>query len=200
MRRSSLLRRASVVVASAAAAVLVGAGTASAAPAPGPADAVAELQALAAAHSPAAVEAASALADSLLVPQDILVTLPETFLYPAPTLGCGVGDLPITFTIATAQPGFNLAPFLIQQGELRFQALPLDIAIPSGSDLTVLWINLSTFQVGSAALDDTALGVPTFSKTVETGEGPVLAALFGGTSYLGGGECFVLPTVGIFEA
>ena len=199
MRRSSLLRRASVVVASAAAAVLVGAGTASAEPAPGPADAVAELQALAAAHSPAAVEAASALADSLLVPQDILVTLPETFLYPAPTLGCGVGDLPITFTVATAQPGLNLLP-LIEAGELRFQALPLDIAIPSGSDLTVLWINLSTFQVGSAALDDTLVGVPTFSKTVETGEGPVLAALFGGTSYVGGGECFVLPTVGIFEA
>ncbi|XVA03825.1 hypothetical protein ACQ86I_09420 [Prescottella equi] len=49
-------------------------------------------------------------------------------------------------------------------------------------------------------LDDSIVNVPTLSKTVETGEGNVLAAMFGQVGYESGVTCTALGTVGQFTA
>lgn len=201
-RRSRLMRRLAAILASGAAG-LVFAGTAAAAPAPAPAPAIpADL--LAAANTPEASAALSGLLGAAgLTPAalELGITTPTPFAYPAPTLGCGIGNAPVTVTVASAQsgPNFPIPPW-VERGDLRFQAIPGFVDVPKSSDLSVAWINLGTLQGGVVKLDDNIGGIPTLSKTVKTGEGTVLAALFGGVGYQSGKNCFALPTVGSFDA
>ncbi|KAA0021319.1 hypothetical protein [Antrihabitans cavernicola] len=200
-RRSRLMRRLAAILASGAAG-LVFAGTAAAAPAPAVPAIPADL--LAAANTP---EASAAIANLLgaagIAPAalELGITTPQPFLYPAPTLGCGIGGTPVTVTVASAQagPNFPIPPW-IERGNLRFQAIPGFVDVPKTSDLSVAWINLGTFQGGVTKLDDSLAGIPTLSKTINTGQGTVLAALFGGVGYTSGKNCFALPTVGSFDA
>ncbi|MFD4267231.1 hypothetical protein [Rhodococcus sp. NPDC058481] len=129
------------------------------------------------------------------------VTRPQEFMYPAPTLGCGVGESPVTVTVASAQagPNFPIPPF-VERGQLRFQALPAHLDLPKQSGLSVVWFNTETFKGGIEPLNDVVLGLPTMSKTVATGGGTVLAALYGDVTYQSGKTCFALPTVGSFTA
>ncbi len=215
-RRSRYFRSVSVVVAASAAA-LVFSGTATAEPAPMPVPNPAaelgkavlgasplQLQMAAAAQSPQATDAVLRLLGSAgAVPAalELGLSAPQSFMYPAPTLGCGVGSTPATVTLALAQagPNFPIPPW-IERGQMRFQALPGHVDVPKTSDLSVAWFNLATFKGGIVKLDDNIGGIPTLSKTVPTGQGTVLAAMFGGVTYAGGANCFALPTVGSFTA
>lgn len=133
--------------------------------------------------------------------QEVGATTAKDFLFPAPTFGCGVAGNPMTVTVASAQagPNFPLPPW-IERGHLRFQAVPAHLGIPKQSDLQVAWFNVDTFESGVVPLDDQLLDVPTLSRTVDTGEGTVLAALFGRVSYESGTTCTALGTVGHFTA
>lgn len=198
-RRSRLMRRLAAILASGAAG-LVFAGTAAAAPAP--VDNAGPAALLAAADTPEASAAIGALlgAAGITPAAEFGITVPQPFAYPAPTLGCGVGG-PVTVTVASAQsgPNFPIPPW-IERGSLRFQAIPGFVDVPKASNLSVAWINLGNLQGGVVPLDDNLGGIPTLSKTVKTGNGPVLAALFGGVDYASGKNCFALPTVGRFDA
>ncbi len=160
-----------------------------------------ELQKAAAAQSPQTTDAVLRLLGAAPAALELGFTTPQSFMYPAPTLGCGVGTAPATVTLALAQsgPNFPIPPW-IERGQLRFQALPGHVDVPKSSDLSVAWFNLATFKGGIVKLDDNINGIPTLSKTVPTGSGTVLAAMFGGVSYAGGANCFALPTVGSFTA
>lgn len=133
--------------------------------------------------------------------QEVGATTAQDFMFPAPTFGCGVAGNPMTVTVASAQagPNFPLPPW-IERGNLRFQAVPAHLAVPKESGLQVAWLNLTTMKSGVVPLDDTVLNVPTLSKTVDTGEGTVLAALFGQVTYESGTTCTALGTVGQFTA
>lgn len=133
--------------------------------------------------------------------QEVGTTTAKDFLFPAPTFGCGVADNPMTVTVVSAQsgPNFPLPPW-VERGQLRFQALPAHLGIPKKSDLQVAWFNTTTLKGGVVPLDDSIVNVPTLSKTVETGEGNVLAAMFGQVGYESGVTCTALGTVGQFTA
>ncbi|MCQ4119994.1 hypothetical protein [Rhodococcus tibetensis] len=205
MSRSTLFRRATLILASVAVAGALSAAPASAQPLPDAARGIGELQALAADVSPVASNAVNQLLGaSVFVPKDVLefgLTTPQDFMYPSPTLGCGVADEPATVTLASAQAGPNLFP-QITAGQLRFQAIPAYVAIPQSSDLSVAWINLNTFQGGIVKLDDRLpiINTPLLSKIVDTGAGTVLATMFGTVSYPGNVNCTVVPTVGTFTS
>ncbi|AWK72505.1 hypothetical protein CBI38_13915 [Rhodococcus oxybenzonivorans] len=205
MFRSTLFRRATMVLASAAVACTLSTSPASAQPLPDAARGIGELQALAAEMSPVASNAVNQLLGaSVFVPKDVLelgLTTPQDFMYPSPTLGCGVADEPATVTLASAQAGPNLFP-PITAGQLRFQAIPAYVAIPQSSDLSVAWINLNTFQGGIVKLDDRLpiINTPLLSKIVDTGAGTVLGTMFGTVSYPGDVNCTVVPTVGTFTS
>ncbi|MGG7099831.1 hypothetical protein [Rhodococcus sp. 24CO] len=134
---------------------------------------------------------------------DFGVTTPAAFMYPAPTVGCGLDGQMATVTLATAQsgPNFPLPPW-VEDNQLRFQALPAYIGIPKTSELSVAWINTSTFKGGIVPLDETipVVDTPLMSTVVDTGDGKVLAAMFGKVDYADGKSCIVLPTVGSFDA
>lgn len=74
------------------------------------------------------------------------------------------------------------------------------MAIPQSSDLSVAWINLTTFQGGIVKLDDKLpiINTPLLSKIVDTGKGTVLATMFGTVGYADSVTCTVVPTVGTF--
>ncbi|WKD62234.1 hypothetical protein CCICO_11200 [Corynebacterium ciconiae DSM 44920] len=140
------------------------------------------------------------------------VSTKSKFFYPAPVVGCGVGDLPVTGALATVQPGPNygagpvfgkgnlLQPY-IPEGHAYFHIFSVDDRLaPSvkGTDMKVVWLNLATFKGGIAPLDESFLGLNVHAQTsalVETGPGPVIAAIAGKTAF-GGDSCTVLPTVG----
>jgi hypothetical protein len=201
----------SALSAVAAAVVFVGPASANPTPMPMPAPALsglsigalnatsAELHKAADVLGPDAQSAINRLLTTAL--PELGVTVAQPFFYPSPTLGCGIAGAPGTVTIATAQagPNFPIPPW-IERGDLRFQALPGYIGVPTASNLSVAWINLSTLKGGIDPLDDVLLGVPTMSKTVKSGQGIVLAALFGSVTYSSGASCFALPTVGSFNA
>ncbi|WP_305091420.1 hypothetical protein [Prescottella sp. R16] len=132
---------------------------------------------------------------------EVGATTAQDFLFPAPTFGCGPAGEPMTVTVANAQAGPNFpVPPWIERGHLRFQAIPAHLEIPQQSNLQVAWFNTATLQGGVVPLADTVLDVPTLSTTVDTGEGTVLAALFGRVSYPSGVTCTALGTVGQFTA
>ncbi|MFM1726228.1 MULTISPECIES: hypothetical protein [Rhodococcus] len=201
--------RLTATVAAAAAGAVVFSGTASAAPAPA---APPSLQTLLGDLTRTVPLAQDLFGGILATPgvteviegvtgQEVGTTTAQDFLFPAPTFGCGVAGNPMTVTVASAQsgPNFPIPPW-IERGHLRFQAVPAHLEIPKQSDLQVAWFNVNTLKSGVVPLDDTILNVPTLSKTVDTGEGIVLAALFGGVNYESGATCTALGTVGQFTA
>ena len=107
---------------------------------------------------------------------DIGVTKPQSFMYPAPTVGCGVAGEPVTVTLSSAQagPNFPLPPW-VEADHLRFQAIPGYVGIPKTSGLSVAWINVGTFKGGIVPLDEKlpVLDTPLLSKVVDTGDGKV---------------------------
>ena len=219
-RLPAALAGAAAVVALTAGSTLFGAGTAAADPetpaeftVPVEINVPTDLAALigqAAAISPEATAAlnqligtaaADQIADALGV--DLGFTTPAQFMYPAPTVGCGLDGQMATVTLATAQsgPNFPLGP-LVKDDQLRFQAIPAYLGIPKTSGLSVAWINTSTFKGGIVPLDETLpiVDTPLLSKVVDTGDGKVLATMFGKVDYTDGKSCIVLPTVGSFDA
>lgn len=193
------------VVALTAGSALFGAGTAAAAPL--------DLNALiaqATAISPDATTAIQQLIGTAAVDQitdalglpAITKTEAQNFMYPAPTVGCGLDGQMATVAFSTAQAGPNFPLPWIKEDQLRFQAIPAYVAIPKTSGLSVAWFNTTTFQGGIVPLDDTipVLGTPMLSKVVDTGGGKVLASIFGTVEYTDGKSCTVLPTVGSFDA
>lgn len=208
-RIPAALAGAAAVVALTAGTTLVSAGTAAAEPAP--ALDLAALLAQAAAISPEATAAVQELVGTAALDQiTTAFDLPafgkterQDFLYPAPTLGCGIDGSPVTVTLGTAQagPNFPSIPWVAAE-QLRFQAIPAHVALPTTSGLSVAWLNINTFKGGIVPLDDTLpiIGTPMMSKVVDTGEGKVLAAMFGKVDYSDGKSCTVLPTVGAFDA
>ncbi|RVW08749.1 hypothetical protein EGT67_14585 [Prescottella agglutinans] len=204
-----VLVRLSAAVAATAAGAVVFSGVAAADPAPA---APPSLQGLLGELTKNAPQASDLLGGLLGAPgvteiiegvtgQEVGTTTAKDFLFPAPTFGCGVAGNPMTVTVASAQagPNFPLPPW-IERGKLRFQAVPAHLAIPKESDLQVAWFNTTTLKGGVVPLDDAVLNVPTLSKTVDTGEGNVLAALFGQVKYESGTTCTALGTVGQFTA
>lgn len=219
-RLPAALAGAAAVVALTAGSTLFGAGTAAADPetpaeftVPVEINVPTDLAALigqAAAISPEATAAlnqligttaADQIADALGV--DLGFTTPAQFMYPAPTVGCGLDGQMATVTLATAQsgPNFPVGP-LVKDDQLRFQAIPAYLGIPKTSGLSVAWINTSTFKGGIVPLDETLpiVDTPLLSKVVDTGDGKVLATMFGKVDYTDGKSCIVLPTVGSFDA
>ena len=119
------------VVALTAGSAMISAGTAAAEPVVP--EGIAALIAQAAAISPEASAAVQQLIGTAGADQittaldlpDIGVTKPQSFMYPAPTVGCGVAGEPVTVTLSSAQagPNFPLPPW-VEADHLRFQAIP----------------------------------------------------------------------------
>ncbi|WP_405161141.1 hypothetical protein OG203_32935 [Nocardia sp. NBC_01499] len=121
------------------------------------------------------------------------------FAYAAPTFGCGsIG--PITTIIAAAttdgvgeNQDLNVAP-----GTLRFSAAPAHTGTPLASGLVVAWVNINNGASGIDSLDDmTEYGLPSLSKTVNSGPGTVIASMWGIIDYPFA-HCLMTPTVGTF--
>ena len=162
----------------------------------------------AAADSPDTAAAVDALLDAATNPAGILDDLlnpprntPQPFMEAAPTvgLGCGGGFVPFAQTVGWAQPGPNTNPD-VAIGQLKIFVSPTIPVQPARSDLTFVWLNMDTFRGGIDKLDDTTGGVPQLTKTVNTGTGPVLSALFGSVEYVNGTYCQVIYTMGGFFA
>ncbi|MFD4367832.1 hypothetical protein [Rhodococcus sp. NPDC058521] len=116
------------------------------------------------------------------------------FFYTAPTIGCGT-TAPVTMTMASATTGPSAA---VSANEVSFQALSAYPGVVTASGLSVVWLNTTTGASGINALDGTTEGgYPSLAKTVHTGAGTVVAALFGSVNYATA-VCHVLPTVGSF--
>lgn len=139
----------------------------------------------------------------------------EEFLTPTLVVGCGVGDSPVTLGKTYVQPGpnYGFGPWPVPDnslfphipgGHARYTSVILNDGInldTAASDLKVIWINLSTFKGGLAPLTNRGpLGLPSleYSTTPNTGDGNVVAALYGRVHYqLPTAEsCLVLPAFG----
>ncbi|WP_068161053.1 hypothetical protein [Rhodococcus phenolicus] len=180
---------------------------ASAQPAP-PGLAPDALRVAATADSPDTAAAVDALLDAAKNPAGIIEDLlypprntPQPFMEPAPTfgLGCGGGITPYAMTTGWAQPGPNVNPD-VAIGQLKIFVSPTIPVQPARADLKFVWLNMDNFRGGIETLDDTIGGVPQLSKTVNTGTGPVLSALFGSVEYVNGTFCQVVYTMGGFFA
>ncbi|MEV6278275.1 hypothetical protein [Nocardia sp. NPDC051832] len=122
------------------------------------------------------------------------------FAYAAPTFGCGSNG-PITTIIAAANA---LGPRLADApnpspGSLRFSASPAHTGIPLNSGLVVAWVNVNNGASGIDMLDDrTETGLPSLTKTVNSGPGTVIASMWGVINYPFA-NCVMTPTVGLFS-
>ncbi|WP_194815229.1 hypothetical protein [Nocardia sp. XZ_19_385] len=122
------------------------------------------------------------------------------FAYAAPTFGCGSNG-PITTIIAAAN---SLGPQLAETpnpspGSLRFSASPAHTGIPLNSGLVVAWVNVNNGASGIDILDDrTEAGLPSLTKTVNSGPGTVIASMWGVINYPFA-NCVMTPTVGLFS-
>lgn len=142
------------------------------------------------------------------------VTEKKDFWGPALVPNCGVEGSMSTVANATVQPGPNygagpilgknnlLSPY-VPSGHAFFHIFTNDIRLTpvvDGTNMTVLWFNLTQARGGTDKLDDTVLGAGVNSQTsklVKTGKGAVLAVISGTVAYPGdGATCTVLPTVG----
>ncbi|HLS79018.1 MAG TPA: hypothetical protein VK083_19750 [Nocardia sp.] len=122
------------------------------------------------------------------------------FAYAAPTFGCGTHG-PITTIIAAATTYGRTAEGAErpEPGRLRFSATPAHSGMPLNSGLVVAWVNVNNGRSGLDMLDDrTADGLPTLSRTVESGPGTVIASMWGVIGYPGA-HCVMTPTVGTFS-
>lgn len=204
-RAGRLLSRLTVAVAGVAAGAVVFSGVAAAEPAPATPPPVPDLLAELTRNVPQVGDLLGQPGVTDLIEgitgQQVGNTTAQEFLFPAPTFGCGMAGSPVTATVASAQsgPNFPMPPW-IERGQLRFQALPAHAEIPQQSDLRVAWFNTTTLQGGVVPLDDTVMNVPLLAKTVATGQGNILAAVFGQVHYPSGTTCTALGTVGQFTA
>ncbi|WP_051027323.1 hypothetical protein [Nocardia higoensis] len=122
------------------------------------------------------------------------------FAYAAPTFGCGSNG-PITTIIAAATTYGRTAENAErpEPGRLRFSATPAHTGMPLNSGLVVAWVNVNNGRSGIDTLDDrTPEGLPTLSRTVESGPGTVIASMWGVIGYPGA-HCVMTPTVGTFS-
>ncbi len=127
---------------------------------------------------------------------------PKPFIYPAPTAGCSLDNskMGVTLGVAISGPNYPLPPH-IKRGHVLFKAVPGFAADAKKSDIQVAWINMSNGKHGFAKLDDDIAGIPMIAKDVETGEGHILAAMYGSIKTPDGKSCQILvPTVGQFVA
>ncbi len=121
------------------------------------------------------------------------------FAYAAPTFGCGSNGPITTIIAAGTTDGPNrhqgVSP---EPGALRFSATPSHTGVPLNSGLVVAWVNINNGRSGIDTLDDrTEVGLPTLSRTVDTGPGTVLASMWGVINYPFA-NCVMTPTVGTF--
>ncbi|MFC9893969.1 hypothetical protein ACFVMC_09770 [Nocardia sp. NPDC127579] len=121
------------------------------------------------------------------------------FAYAAPTFGCGSHG-PITTIVAAANAEAVALPDAPapNPGSLRFSATPAHTGIPLNSGLVVSWLNVNNGRSGLDLLDDrTSTGLPSLSRTVDTGPGAVIASMWGAINYPYA-NCVMTPTVGLF--
>ncbi|MEV0295186.1 hypothetical protein [Nocardia sp. NPDC050710] len=121
------------------------------------------------------------------------------FAYAAPTFGCGSNGPITTIIAAGTTDGTNrnqgVSP---DPGTLRFSAAPAHSGAPLASGLVVAWLNINNGRSGIDTLDDkTEVGLPTLSKTVDSGPGTVIASMWGIINYPFA-NCVMMPTVGTF--
>jgi hypothetical protein len=122
----------------------------------------------------------------------------QPFWFAAPTVGCG-GGFPVTMTVFSGVSGAP-GPDRGDQGgtgTVHFEATPAMSGYPTGSGLTVAWLNTQNGRSSITPLDDqTDYRLPSLSKTVDTGTGTVVAVTWGTIDYPGS-TCVVTPTVGV---
>ncbi|WP_067667596.1 hypothetical protein [Nocardia miyunensis] len=122
----------------------------------------------------------------------------QPFWFSSPTFGCP-GN-PVTMTVGSGVAGSNGAVNGLHggYGTLRFQATTANPGYATGSGLNVAWLNTGNGRSGVTPLNDmTQYHLPGLSKTIATGPGTVVAALWG-TITFPGGTCVITPTVGAF--
>ena len=120
----------------------------------------------------------------------------QPFFFSAPTFGCP-GN-PVSLTIASGEAGGNGVSNGLNggYGTVRYQATPSAAGYPIGSGLNVAWLNTGNGRSGITPLNDlTQYKLPSLSKTVATGPGTVISAMWGTVNYPGG-TCVMMPTVG----
>ncbi len=119
---------------------------------------------------------------------------PHPFGPPALTIGCPNQGSLMSLTGATGQSGPEPG---IGVGEIRFQTFPAAPPIPAAGQVTVAWVNFDTGQSGIADLYGT---YPYYSRTVYTGQGRVMATVFGSINFGSSPICQSNPTFGNFIA
>ncbi|MQY19952.1 hypothetical protein [Nocardia macrotermitis] len=122
----------------------------------------------------------------------------QPFWFSSPTFGCP-GN-PVTMTVSSGVAGSNGVDNGLHggYGTLRFQATTATPGYATSSGLNVAWLNTGNGRSGVAPLNDmTQYRLPGLSKTVTTGPGTVVAAIWGTIGYPGG-TCVIAPTVGAF--
>ncbi|MFI7002972.1 hypothetical protein [Nocardia sp. NPDC050175] len=121
------------------------------------------------------------------------------FAYAAPTFGCGsIGPVTTIIAAATTDGVGNSQDLNVAPGTLRFSATPAHTGTPLASGLVVAWVNINNGASGIDPLDDlTEYGLPSLSKTVNSGPGTVIASMWGIIDYPFA-HCLMTPTVGTF--
>ncbi|WP_433658716.1 hypothetical protein ACQPW1_41805 [Nocardia sp. CA-128927] len=121
------------------------------------------------------------------------------FAYAAPTFGCGsLGPVTTIIAAATTDGVGTSADLHVAPGTLRFSATPAHSGTPLASGLVVAWVNINNGASGIDSLDDiTEYGLPSLSKTVNSGPGTVIASMWGIIDYPFA-HCLMTPTVGTF--
>lgn len=121
------------------------------------------------------------------------------FAYAAPTFGCGsIGPVTTIIAAATTDGIGNNQDLNVAPGTLRFSATPAHTGTPLASGLVVAWVNINNGASGIDPLDDiTEYGLPSLSKTVNSGPGTVIASMWGIIDYPFA-HCLMTPTVGTF--
>lgn len=119
---------------------------------------------------------------------------PHPFGPPALTIGCPNQGSLMSLTGATGQSGPEPG---INPGEIRFQTFPAAPPVPAAGQVTVAWVNMDTGQSGIADLYG---AYPYLSRTVHTGQGRVMATVFGSINIGSSPICQSNPTFGNFIA
>ncbi|KZM71493.1 hypothetical protein IU494_09185 [Nocardia terpenica] len=166
-----------------------------------PLDLAIEKLTAAAGHDPAAQAGVSTVAKTAhlitAVKLDFIAGGFQPFWFTSPTFGCGDNGVTMTSVTGTAGAQGPDRGFQGSLGTVRFQATPAASGYPTGSGLTVAWLNTANGRSGVEPMDDqTDYHLPSLSKTVDSGPGTVVAAVWGSIDYPTG-SCTMTPNVGV---
>lgn len=132
------------------------------------------------------------VAAGAVVPAIASAAPPVPFPSPVFTLGCAQ-PAPLTLSAASAQSGPEANP-PIGAGQVRFEARPAVPFLSGAGRMVVGWVNTSNGANGMVDLDGP---LPVLSKTVTTGSGRILVAMF---APIDGILCQVNPSASVIVA